>query len=688
MFGRSDSAAKLLAIDRSFAVIEYALDGRIIDANANYLRVVGYERHEILDQHHSIFLTPGMRDTAAYQAFWQSLNHGESRSAEFLRMGKGGREIWLQASYNPIIGVDGQPAKIIEVAIDNTERHRQEAERKQYERSLEAKTVDLEYLAANLEKARNEANAASRAKSRFLAGMSHELRTPLNGILGYAQLLRIEGGLTPQQSGRVEAMLRAGSHLLEMINSVLDLSQIEIENVELQNTQVDLRTLLQTCIDLVLPTAEAKHLKLTATMGPNVPALIVADRTRLRQVVLNLLGNAVKFTHQGSVEVQVLADSSRQIRFEVMDTGPGVPQSLRHRLFKAFDRLGGDAAQAEEGTGLGLALSARLAEVMNGTLGHRDNPVGGSVFWLEMPLVPVAAASKLPVNSDILDAQQETSEADCLQVLVVDDVAMNRDIAAAFLRSAGHKVILAGGGEEAVATAEENEFDVIMMDLRMPGMDGLEATRRIRALPGPHGQVPIVALTAQVFTEQLEQCRAAGMDDHLAKPFTRPALLDALARVSAKIRAPRPSAPDAAPVIAAAQLPILNQSAFELTLSLLEAGAVGLYLQSLNEKTEALLDLVRLPDWQQKTAPSADELAHALAGSAGMFGFERLVAVARSFENAVQTGSADTAPLRAALDVVLVATMAEIQARRDAARSRVDEPGGNVVSIKAASGRA
>jgi len=385
-------------------------------------------------------------------------------------------------------------------------------------------------LQEELTLARDHAEQANRAKSRFLAGMSHELRTPLSGILGYAQLLRLDGGLNASQSARVDAMLDAGAHLVEMINCVLDLSQIEAGRLDLHACAVDLRGSARACLDLVRPGAEAKSLTLHMSEAADVPRQILADPTRLRQVLLNLLGNAVKFTVRGSVELRLrTAAGGGRLLVEVADTGPGVPADLRSHLFQDFDRLGADDAGVVEGAGLGLALSARLAALMGGSLGHRDNHGGGSVFWLDMPLV---AAAQAPPQ-EVPQASGAPPPGRPLRLLVVDDVAMNRDIASAFLRFGGHEAVCAGGGEEAVAAATAGGYDVVLMDVRMPGMDGLEAARRIRALPGARGRVPIIALTAQVFAEQIDACRHAGMNSHLAKPFSRGAIIDAVTRAAA-----------------------------------------------------------------------------------------------------------------------------------------------------------
>ncbi|MDN3565327.1 response regulator [Paeniroseomonas aquatica] len=385
---------------------------------------------------------------------------------------------------------------------------------------------------------------ASRAKSRFLAGMSHELRTPLNGVLGHAQLLSLDGGLGPAQARRVEAMLTAGKHMLRIIGGVLELSEIEADHAVPEPTAFDPRGVAQECLDVVRPMAEAKGLSLQPVIAAEVPPAIVADPTRFRQILLNLLGNAVKFTGAGGVELRLrLTADGRSLRVEVADTGPGIDPGKRHRLFQAFQRLGG-TEDPSGSAGLGLAITARLATLLGGCLGHEDNPGGGSLFWLELPPGDVAAAAaEGRVAPEAAPAALPVQGGPSLRILVADDSAINRDVAQGFLQAAGHAVALAEDGDEAAAAAAGGDFDLILMDLRMPRLDGIGATRWIRALPGPRGRVPIVALTAQAFAEQLEECRGAGMDGHLVKPFTMEGLLAAIAKGMAARRQGPPAPP-------------------------------------------------------------------------------------------------------------------------------------------------
>ena len=540
--------------------------------------------------------------------------------------------------------------------------------RKAAETKMRAAKADLESLARHLAKACDRAEQANRAKSRFLAGMSHELRTPLNGILGYAQLLHMEGGLTATQGVRVDAMLGAGKHLLHMITRVLDLSEIESEHIELQATEFNVREVAETCLDLIRPPAEAKGLALSVAVASGTPREFFADVTRLQQVLLNLLGNAVKFTSKGTIALRLrpCTDGS-ELRIEVADTGPGVPAEQRRRLFQEFERLDTEATRAAEGSGLGLSLSARLAGLMGGRLGHEDNPGGGSVFWLELPINTPAFA--VASAADEPDAHSAPPLSRTLRVLVVDDVLMNRDIAGSFLSAAGHEVTYAKGGAEAVAAAASTDFEVVLMDVRMPEMDGLEATRRIRALRHARGRVPIVALTAQAFTEQVAACQKAGMDSHLAKPFEMDEMLTAVARAAAA--GPRPNGKisfaltQVMPVTSLIdpELPVLDPRAFERTAVHLAPETVVTYLQTIAELGETLLHMLHASDTLTQSGDALIELVHKLVGSAGMFGFKRLAAAGRAYERAIQSEAVDTPVLADRLGAAAEATCKEIYAR-------------------------
>jgi signal transduction histidine kinase len=386
--------------------------------------------------------------------------------------------------------------------------------------ALEQEVTTRKAGEVDLRTAKDAAEQGSQAKTRFVAMVTHELRTPLNGILGYAQLLRIEGGLSTRQDAHVGAMMQPGRYLLEMIERVLDFASIETGRMELHPAEVSIRDLTEGCIAFISPMVTERALSLRVTYSHDAPRQIVADPARLRQVLLNLLGNAVKYTDTGGVELRLLAGASPSgLRVEIADTGRGIDEGSRHRLFQDFERL--DAATSVEGAGLGLAIVARIVRLMGGTADYAPNPGGGSVFWFELPQADLES----PLQPDPVQAASPSSS---LRVLLVDDIKINRDIVGSFLDAAGHTVTLTESGRESVRLAAEQQFDLILMDVRMPEMDGLEATRRIRALPGCHGQLPILALTAYTSPDQVAQCRDAGMDGHIPKPVDYETLIPAI----------------------------------------------------------------------------------------------------------------------------------------------------------------
>ncbi len=518
--------------------------GMITLANDHAEKLFGYPRGTLAGRPVEMLVPEARR--AAHSAMRTRFTNGEDvrgmeAGREFIGRRHDGTDVLIEILLSPVTTPRG---RIVVASLFDATKRRQladeqrEAERHRREAMAET-NFKLDSLTRELAKARDHAESANRAKSRFLAGMSHELRTPLSGIMGYAHLLHMEGGLNASQLARVDAMLGTGKHLLEMISCVLDLSEIEAEHLVLRPVHLDPRTTAAACLDLVRPMAESKGLALNTTTTPGVPPTLFVDPTRIRQILLNLLGNAVKYTHEGSVELRfrTLADGSG-LRIEVVDTGPGVSANEQRRLFRDFERLGDKARDEIEGSGIGLALSARLASLMGGRIGYDDNPGGGSVFWLELPLGPVVAPVPTPANAAPPCPADAPPAARKLHVLVVDDVSMNRDIACSFLRVAGHEVVSAESGTGAIAAAASTDFDVILMDVRMPEMDGLEATRVIRALEGARGRVPIVALTAQAFTDQVAECHEAGMDSHLAKPFDPDTLIAAVARAAAGPRRP------------------------------------------------------------------------------------------------------------------------------------------------------
>lgn len=382
-----------------------------------------------------------------------------------------------------------------------------------------------------------EAERANRTKSDFLASMSHEIRTPMNGILGFAQLLRDSNLPAPQQRHATHIM-DAGASLLAIINDILDVSKIEAGKLELENIPFNPTALIDGAISIVRTQAAEKNLTVTVDVGADVPAYFLGDPTRLRQILLNLLSNAIKFTDKGGIGVtvtrQVGGVHGSLLRFEVYDTGMGIPEEKQKSLFENFTQVDSTISRRFGGTGLGLAISKRLAEAMGGKIGVVSIPRQGSTFWFTVDL-PVTDA---PTHATVTETSPAVSSK--ARILVAEDVPMNQTIIEAMLKGAGHDVTLANNGREAVEAICTATFDLVFMDMSMPEMDGLSATRAIRKLGGQGQTVPIVALTANAMADEIAACRTAGMNDHLSKPISRESLLRMVAAWNRKAATTEP----------------------------------------------------------------------------------------------------------------------------------------------------
>jgi signal transduction histidine kinase/ActR/RegA family two-component response regulator len=380
--------------------------------------------------------------------------------------------------------------------------------------------------------AKQAAEAANIAKSRFLATISHEVRTPMNGVLGMLELL-LKTQLSDKQRGFAKNALRSGKSLLGLINDILDFSKIESSKLKLERAPFNIKDTIDDVIQLVEEDAKKKNLNLITEL-PEIDYQIVGDQQRLRQILINLVGNAVKFTEQGDIIVRMTKTaeykSGVQLKFEISDTGIGIKPEALPFIFNDFTQQDDSTTRKFGGTGLGLAITKQLVNMMGGEIFVQSKPNEGSSFWITMqfeiqlpePHIADSQVDYTPESSDVQDEEVMVHA----RILLAEDNAINQEVASAMLESVGCEIVAVENGEQALQALQDSRFDLVLMDCQMPTMDGFKATRKLRQLHTNYSQIPIIALTADIQQGIVQQCRQAGMDDYLSKPFTHESLVE------------------------------------------------------------------------------------------------------------------------------------------------------------------
>lgn len=506
----SDLTAYQTALDQNAIVAITDARGRISFVNDKFCEISGYSRDELMGSDHNI-LNSGTHPKKFFVEMWRIIGKGQPWNGEICNRAKCGRLYWVDSTIIPIRGPAGEIQRYVSIRYDITDR--------------------VSY-AKELEERRIEAEAANISKSQFLATMSHEIRTPMNGVMGMLELL-LRDELPAEQERRALVAQESAKNLLTIINDVLDFSKIEAGQIEIENIPFNPRELIDRAVALMSTRADEKGLDLKFEMDGDIPQWLAGDPTRITQVLINLIGNALKFTSEGHVLVSaVYEDRDNSLKISVEDTGIGVSEEDQERLFERFVQADATTTRKYGGSGLGLAISRQLVDLMRGEIGVAKTKGGGSTFWFTVRAEPTKASEdrrQQPRTNTRLDAPKGP-----LKILVAEDNVVNQQIMEAFLRMGGHSAKIANNGEEAVAAAQEEPFDIILMDVQMPVMDGVAAAKAIRALGSPVNAIPIIAVTANAMADDRETYLASGMTDYLSKPVQSSALFEVINRVCAR----------------------------------------------------------------------------------------------------------------------------------------------------------
>ena len=550
------------ALDQHAIVSITDLAGSITYANDRFCDITGFTREELLGRNHRI-INSGRQPASFFENLWKVIGAGQVWHGEICNRNRAGELYWVSATIVPLLDEKGRPEQYIAIRTEITERVRAE-------RALEEMNQNLEHTVQHrtqaLEEATLAASLANRAKSDFLSNMSHEMRTPMNSILGMSYLA-LRASPSPKVRDYLRSIHDSGKYLLELISGILDFSKIESGKLEVENVDLLLPAIYADVVRLMEEPALEKGLELRVELDERLQQPFKGDPLRIRQILLNFASNAVKFSSKGVVRLIGRAGAEGpdgvEVVLQVADEGIGMTPEQAAQLFQPFHQADASTTRQFGGTGLGLAICRELAKLMGGQVGADSQAGAGSTFWCRLRLPNGQMPAAKPRESDLgaLDERWGPLLRD-VRVLVVDDNAVNQAVARELLQATGARVELAGDGQQALDLLQTLEVDCVLMDMQMPVMDGLEATRRLRAQERLR-RLPIIAMTANASTQDRRACMAAGMNDFVSKPVEPKRLLDIVARWAGHKpaeSAPLAAAPEAAPTAATSAAPDAAQA--------------------------------------------------------------------------------------------------------------------------------